>query len=784
MSVIGLHTGLKALLSARYALDTVGHNIANANTPGYSRQRVQLGSALPINLGKLLIGSGVDVGSVQRSVDELLGRRIQGQLSLASSLATQRGGLTELEAFLGEPGDNGLGRLLDGFFDQLSQLGTAPTDPIRRTAVVESTEALSARFRELASDMDRLGADARADIAARLGEVNALADEVVVLNEKIAETESVGVPANDLRDRRDVALDRLSELVDVTTTQGPNGSVRVLVAGNTLVGAARANHLSLDTSSGTPRVRIAGSQGFVPLTGGEVGGLLRLGEELVPGLRTRLDQLARELIRSVNRVHSTGMPTGGGFKSLTGASALADFDGDGRVEDELLARAGLPFEVTSGSLYVNVVDEASGALTKHRIDVSATHTTVQGFLDALDGVPHLSASLDASGRLRIAADQGFTFDFSRRLDADPDPAGLLGGARPSLGTGAAEPFALSTGDTLTLRTQSGGPPATFTLTFAASDFANIGAATAEELADVINANPQAQANGVAASVVDGHLFVQSLATGSAATLTVTGGTAAATLGWSALVGTPIAGSDNAVDVRLSGTYAGAADERYTFRPTSDGTIGTTPGLTVEVLDRAGNVVTTLDVGAGYVPGTELEVAHGVRASFGLGELSATHGDRIAFDALADSDSADVLVALGLNTMLEGSGAADIALRRGLADDPAQLAISLSGEAGDGGLVLDLLALEHADSVQLGGVDLGRFWDELVSDVGFEGALADSSLAASAAVLNSLEERRASISGVNVDEELVDLVAYEQAFAAAAQYLSVVNQLGEEVLNLL
>src|SRR5262247_1576277 len=98
MSNIGINTALKALLSARYVLDTIGHNIANANTVGYSRQSVELGSALPVQLGNLLIGGGVDASRVQRAVDELLGRRIQGQRAVLGALTTQRGGLSDVEA--------------------------------------------------------------------------------------------------------------------------------------------------------------------------------------------------------------------------------------------------------------------------------------------------------------------------------------------------------------------------------------------------------------------------------------------------------------------------------------------------------------------------------------------------------------------------------------------------------------------------------------------------------------------------------------------------------------
>jgi flagellar hook-associated protein FlgK len=785
MSSVGLNTGLQALLSARYVLDTIGHNIANANTPGYSRQRVELASALPLNLGRLLIGGGVDAGRVTRSVDELLSRRIHVQHGVLGALTTQLDGLGGFEALFAEPGENGLGDLMDSFFSSLSQLSTAPADSILRTGVVQSAETLTARFRDLSRSLGQASSDAMADIGSRVDEVNRLAQEIVELNLRIGETESLNQPANDLRDQRGVALEHLSELVDTTLVDGPNGAVRVLVAGNTLVGSARAHRLTLATDSGgQSALQLEGASGFVPVTGGEIGGLLRLGRELAPGYRARLDQLARELIRELNRVHSTGIAGGGPFSSLTSSNRLRDFDQDGRVADELLANAGLPFEIVSGTLTVNVSERASGAVEQHALEIDATRTTVQDFLDALNAIPHLSASLDSSGRVHLGADEGFGFDFSRRVDSDPDPEGIFGGARATLGTLAGEPFALADGDTLALTVDSGGTPVALQITISAADFREISAATAEELAAVVNADPSAQANGLHASAVDGRFFLQALSEGPEASFTLTGGTALGALGWSGLAGAPVQGQANAVEARLSGVYTGDGDQRFVFRPNMDGTIGTTDGLQVEVFDRAGTLVATLDVGSSYVPGTELAIGDGISVRFGLGELSATHGDTLAVGLVADSDSSDVLVALGLNALLAGSDASDIGLSEELAADPTRLAVSLTGEAGDGSLLLELLEIEQRNTAGLEGASLGRFWGDMVGDLGFDAARTESALAANDAVLQTLEQRRQAISGVNVDEELVDLVAYEQSFAAAAQYISVVNQLGDEILNLI
>ena len=503
MSNLSLNTGLKALLSARFMLDTVGHNIANANTPGYSRQRVDLSSSLPLPVRNLLIGSGVDAELVERSVNQLLAGRILTQKSVSGGLDRRYGAFSELESLFGDLSGNGLGDLMDGFFSSVSQLSSAPEDTILRTGLVHAADSLTSRFHDVAGGLTSAGVDAAAEIRTHVDAVNRHARELAQLNEEIAEARTGGLTPNDLLDRRDVVLGELAKLVDVKTVEAANGTVRVLVAGNTLVGATRANQMSVSSASGSIELRMEGSSGEVPVTGGSIGALRELADEVAPELLSRLDALAHELIRNVNRVHSTGIPADGPFSVLSGSNRLEDFDGDGRIADELLSNAGLPFDVVSGSLYVNVTDETTGALEKTRLDISATHTTVQGFLDELNGIPHLSANLDSAGRVRIVADAGFGFDFSRRLDPAPDGVGSFGGAVASLGAGSAGPYGLADGDTLDLVVDAGGTPVPLQIDFAAGDFVEISQATAEEVAAVVNADPDAQANGIVAHAVAG-----------------------------------------------------------------------------------------------------------------------------------------------------------------------------------------------------------------------------------------------------------------------------------------
>ncbi|MFT5689935.1 MAG: flagellar hook-associated protein 1 FlgK, partial [Planctomycetota bacterium] len=251
-----------------------------------------------------------------------------------------------------------------------------------------------------------------------------------------------------------------------------------------------------------------------------------------------------------------------------------------------------------------------------------------------------------------------------------------------------------------------------------------------------------------------------------------------------LVGSTVSGHDRAVTVTASGSFTGSIDEQFTFRPTTDGTIGTTDNLFVEVFDSKGAAVGTFDVGNGYEPGSELEIAGGIFVSFGLGELSATNRDSFQIDAVADSDTAGLLVGAGLNSLFTGTDALDIAVRSDLESDPGLLAASQTGADADTGLLLRLLDVEDAGVRDLGDESLGSYYGGLVGDLGFQTATTLSALESNELLISSLEQRRDQISGVNVDEELVDLVRYEQAFAAAAQFMQTVNQLGDELLNLL
>jgi flagellar hook-associated protein 1 FlgK len=778
MSSISLNVGLKALLASQSGMDTAGHNISNATTPGYSRQELLLAASDPQVFRGLSLGSGVDATSIRRIADHLLDERIAGHQGLLSFMDTRIAGLGQMETLFGEPGTTGLATKIQNLFASFTRLATNPAESALRENVVTSATDLVQRFHSLASGLSEVATDSRAQVSAQVDQANRLAGRIATLNRQIGEFEATGQPANDLRDQRVQALSDLGKIVDVRATENPSGSVNVQVAGQLLVGPTRAYEMrSQVVAGGSLTLSIEGHASTFRPRSGTLAGLFEVARDVPTERLSQLDVLAKDLVFRLNKAHSTGVPASGPFQFLSGNFAFHDQDGDGDVTDESLARAGLDFPVSEGQLRVSVTNRSTGAVQTTTIAIDPESMTVGGLVSALDGIGHLSASLRTDGKLDITADAGYGFDFAQRTSAAPDAVGSFGGLTASIGT-RKEPFVLSIGDTLQLTTGTG----TATVTFQASDFANVASASADEVAAAINAEPQVTTAGAHAAVVGGRVVIQTTMQGAGATLQITGGTAVGALGLSA--GQSATGQANAVAPQVTGTYTGAANETYTFVPTADGTVGATAGLGVDVFDSAGTRVTTLSVGDGYVPGTPLFFGAGLSVAFDLGAISRTAGHVMTLDAVADADTSDILAATGLNAFATGTTATGIDIEAGIAADPGRLATSGTGAAGDNGALTALAAAGDGGSDGLSGSSVSEFYASLVSTLAADTSSAQNLRDTESTVIDSLVSRRDSISGVNVDEELLNLERYQQSYQAAARFLTVVNTTQNELMQIL
>lgn len=768
---IGFDTGLRALRAAQLGLQTVGNNISNANTPGYSRQDVLLSTTHPLVLFGHGIGTGVDVSMIRRIVDESLEARLRSQQSVLGRYGVERMGFQQIESLVTGAGGVGLDALLGKLFDSFSALGTHPDDSVQRKVVASSATGLAGALRDLSAQLEKLRVGAEDDAEARVMRANDLTEQIAELNEKIQQFKAKKVEHHSLLDARGALLTELSGIVETTTVEDSTGSVRVMVGGHTVVSSHHSFNLQLaENAAGEPVLRVKGAVGDVAAGNGAVAGLLRLGQEAVPGTLAKIDAFAKALALAVNRVHSTGVPLSGGFQSLVALNAP---NAGAAGANTPLALAGLPFDVKTGDLWVNVTDAATGDVVKTKLAIDPNQS-LNALAAQLNAVANLDASVDATGHLLIGAHAGYKFDFSPNLDPNPDPAGVFGGGAAAITASGSGPFALTAGDTMTIAVDGGAPQ---TITFGAGQFASIGAATAAEVAAAINS----QLTGATAVVQNGALSIVSGTTGGASSLLVTDGAGApaAALGLSTALET---GSATAADVKISGAYTGASNTTWTFKPDGNGTVGVTPGLTVGVFDPSGARVATLNVGEGYAPGTEIAVADGVKISLGPGALSAAH-DEFRLDVVADSDTSDVLAALGVNALFTGNSASTIDVRADLAADPSLFAASITGATADGGNLEKLLGLKSADQESLGGLTLTQFVSTTVSDIGFDTKRAIDLESTQQAVVDNLASSRAEVSGVSLDEEMANLVKYQQAFQAAGRFIDIIQENTAALLEL-
>lgn len=782
----GFDAGLRALQAARFGMQTAGNNVANANTAGYTRQRVELAAAHPFGVGGTLqIGSGVDVRGITRLVDDGLERRLQMQMGMVGAAEVDASRLRAIESILGEP-DAGLSGSLSDIFGALDQLRTDPGSRSLRGGLVQAGMALGQEFRTVASRLGELAGTTFDEVRGLVRVVNDRAATIASLNQQIIAAEASGATANDLRDARAQQLKELGKLVDVRGLERDNGSLDVLVGGHQLVAGDRTTALAVGKAAdGDTRLLVGKADAGANLKGGRIGALLAQEKAGVPGLASRIDDLARNTILEWNRVHTTGMPGSGPFRSLTSAYGAQDNDEDGQRGDELLAQAGLPFDVAKGDLYVSVTNTATGEFERTRIAIDPAATTLDDLAAALDGIDNLTASVDPTGRLRISAANGYGFDFSSRLDATPDARGTFGGTQPVLGSSLAGPYDLADAafpmQFVVDSGVAGGTTSTL-VTLNVGDFRDVANATAEELAAAINR--QLGTNG-AAQAVGGRLVLQGSQAGASGVLSLANvapppADALAALGLPTVTAT---GRAFALPVTVGGAYTGATNRQFTFVPEGDGTIGMTPDLRVRVLDETGNLVTTLDVGQGYEPGDPIAVADGITVAFGAGAISATQGQAFAVDALADSDTTDALVALGLNSFFLGSSAADMTVNPDIVANPDRLAAGISAAASDADNLARLASLRQADLDALDDTSIEDFWNNVVGDVGFDVAAATTALGAQESLLAQLQTERESISGVNIDEEMVDLMRFQQSYEAAARFLSVAQEMTDTLINL-
>ncbi|MEZ5542591.1 MAG: flagellar hook-associated protein FlgK [Pseudomonadota bacterium] len=340
-----LDIGSSALLSYQRALDTIGHNVANVNTPGYSRQRVELAARLPQGTGAGYIGNGVDVITVKRSYNQFISDELRSNTTSFHDLDIMASMAGRLDDLLADE-NSGLTPVLGSFFDAVQGVANDPASNAARQVLLSEADALASRFQGLDKWMTDSRRSLGTQMAAKVEQINRLAGSIASVNQQIIDAQSAagGQPPNDLLDSRDQLVLQLSEYVALTTTSQDDGAMNVFIGnGQSLVLGVRANTVGLVERSDDPgqydiTIGVGGAQPITVtglITGGELGGLLRYRDQVLDPAVNALGRIGVELATFMNEQHRAGVSLNGlpgqEMFSVTSPQVVADANTTGSI---------------------------------------------------------------------------------------------------------------------------------------------------------------------------------------------------------------------------------------------------------------------------------------------------------------------------------------------------------------------------------------------------------------------------------------------------------------------
>ena len=332
----GLEIGKRALLSQQLSLNLTGHNIANANTPGFTRQQAILGTTSPLNLAFGSVGTGVDIDDIRRLRSIFLDRQYRSETEAMGKWDFLSRTWSQIEAIYCEPDESALSGLLDNFWNSWQDLSSNPESEAARVAVREQGLLLTNSFHHVAHQLSTLRDSLDRDISKMVHEINELATQIADLNQCIVSAELTGGSANDLRDRRDALVDQLSEWANVSVSEEEKGVYSVYLGSMALVEGNSKLTLMAEVDNSYSQVihevyfKETGNE--LKAIGGQLGGLLEARDHVVVERLKELDDLAEALVTAVNEQHRSGYglegSTGLDFFRSEGISALSiELDG-------------------------------------------------------------------------------------------------------------------------------------------------------------------------------------------------------------------------------------------------------------------------------------------------------------------------------------------------------------------------------------------------------------------------------------------------------------------------
>ena len=326
-----LNIALQSMLTEQGAIQTTSNNIANSNTPGYSRQRANFEESPPISIGSLTLGTGVQLANITSLRSSILDLRInketqqQGQLNAFISSGQQ------IQVLFNETAGTGLQTPLTNFFNSLSQLTTNPSDLATRQSVLSAAQNLALAFNQTSSNLTTLQRNVDLSVQQSVSQINSLTSQVAQVNQQVSAAETTGANSGPFEDQRQQLINQLSNFVDVSEVDAGNGSLTLTTAnGSPLVVAGQSFSFTAqaDATTGLQHVIANGTDITSQIVSGELAGQLQVRDQQIPSIQNSLDTLAYNLSSALNTQNLAGLdlngvPGGNLFAPLAQASGAA-----------------------------------------------------------------------------------------------------------------------------------------------------------------------------------------------------------------------------------------------------------------------------------------------------------------------------------------------------------------------------------------------------------------------------------------------------------------------------
>lgn len=449
---MALKTAQSGLLVNQQALNAVANNVANVNTPGYSRKVVNVQQRVVNGTG-----AGVELSEITRAVDEGLLKSLRLQLGTVHELSSQESYYARLQDLFGTPADNtSLSHILGDFTTALEMLAVSPSQTLEQSELVRQGQEVTLTMRNMSKAIQELRQQADAEIAHRIAKIDQLTGKIADLNDKIIRNGTMTADVTDLRDQRDQAIDELAENIDIRYFYRGNGDCVVFTSGGrTLVDnvnfpithTASSNvsptttHAEGDISGIYLGEQIARNDITNEISSGAIKGLIELRDDILPNLQSQIDELAANLKTTFNQIHNRGVSLPG-LQSMTGTRRFLDTTDPTNTANQTiqLDPTGSSDDVTfvlydnngdqQVSTTLNTIMTGAGLSNRGTGDdwtIDQVATQMQTWLQA-NGAPTATVGLDGDGRLAIELnnadlnlgfrDQTATADGSPAADAE------------------------------------------------------------------------------------------------------------------------------------------------------------------------------------------------------------------------------------------------------------------------------------------------------------------------------------------------------------------------------